>query len=69
MYNRACGFLAQEFSDSPDVVEMIIRGQGPITVKNSHLNGETIFVNGCKITKIGTNKLKLDLKILLKICF
>ena len=24
MYNRARGFLAQEFSDSPDVVEMIV---------------------------------------------
>ena len=24
MYNRTCGFLAQEFSDSPDVVEMIV---------------------------------------------
>ena len=24
MYNRARGFLAQEFSDSPDIVEMIV---------------------------------------------
>ena len=24
MYNRARSFLAQEFSDSPDVVEMIV---------------------------------------------
>ena len=24
MYNRARGFLAEEFSDSPDVVEMIV---------------------------------------------
>ena len=46
-----------------------VRGQGPISVRNIHLNGDIMFAKCWKILKLGTNKLKLDFELLPKIFF